>query len=76
MLCTPPTTAGFEIRFQSLFNPGRALVFPCDCQGQVNLDTVSERMRDNYLFARAMVGCEYAWPQVRASSGAGSLRQL
>ena len=61
------TAATFEIRFQSLFHEGRALAFPCDSQGHVNLDSVSERARNNYLFARAMIGREYAMPLVQAS---------
>ena len=56
--------AGFELRFQSLFHEGRALVFPCDREGRVDLDSVSDRARNNYLFARAMVGREYAMPFV------------
>jgi hypothetical protein len=61
------TATGFELRFQSLFHEGRALTFPCDGEGHVNLDTVSERARNNYLFARAMIGREYAMPLVQAS---------
>ena len=57
--------SGFEVRFQSLFNEGRGLAFPCDCNGHVDLDRVSERARNSYLFARAMIGREYAMPQVR-----------
>ena len=59
--------ASYEIRFQSLFHEGRALSFPCDAQGQVTLDLLSERARDNYLYARAVVGREYAYPMVRPS---------
>jgi hypothetical protein len=62
------TAACFEIRFQSLFNEGRALAFPCDGAGHVDLDTISERTRNNYLFARAMVGREFAMPQVREAA--------
>ena len=50
--------AEFELRFQFLFHEGRALAFPCDREGRVDLDAVSDRARDNYLFARAMVGRE------------------
>lgn len=57
--------AAYEIRFQSLFHEGRALCFPCDERGQVALDTLSERARDNYLYARAVVGREYAYPCIR-----------
>lgn len=61
-----PLPAGFEVWFQSLFNEGRALTFPCDREGHVDLDRLSPRAKGNYLFARAMVGREYALPAVRA----------
>ena len=54
----------FELRFQSLFHEGRALVFPCDSAGQVPLDTLSERARENYFYARVAIGREYAMPRV------------
>lgn len=60
-------TAAYEIRFQSLFHEGRALAFPCDRNGQVDLDSVNERVRSNYLFARAMIGRDYAMPFVTPS---------
>jgi hypothetical protein len=53
------------LRFESLFDAGRALVFPCDAQGHVMLDHLSDKARANYLYARAVVGREYAVPQVR-----------
>lgn len=56
---------GYEIRFQSLFNEGRALSFPCDAEGRVQLDALSERARDNYFYARTVVGREFATPMVR-----------
>lgn len=59
--------SGYEIRFQSLFKPGRALTFPCDAQGRVQLDALSDRARDNYLYARAVVGREFAFPSVLPS---------
>lgn len=52
------------IKFQSLSNTGKALVFPCDAQGRVALDELSERARENYLYARAVVGREFAFPCV------------
>ena len=51
-----------KVRFQSLFNEGRCLSFPCNPQGHVDLETLSPRDMENYLFARAMVGREYAPP--------------
>ena len=56
--------AGYELRFRSLFDSGRALAFPCDANGQVHLDDLSERARHNYLYARAVVGREYFRPEV------------
>ena len=58
---------GYEIRFQSLFHEGRALTFPCDEHGSVPLDDLSDRARANYLYARAVVGREYAYPSVQPS---------
>jgi hypothetical protein len=55
----------FELRFQSLFHAGKALAFPCDSQGDVMLDLLSARALENYLFARAVVGHEYANPVIQ-----------
>lgn len=57
----------YELRFQSLFHSGRGFAFPCDLQGRVEMDSLSDRERANYLFARAMVGRELAMPAVRPS---------
>jgi hypothetical protein len=59
-------TPGFdyELRFQSLRNVGRAYAFPCDATGRVELDALSDRARENYLYARVVVGNELAWPDV------------
>lgn len=58
--------SGFELRFQSLFQVGRGLSFPCDAQGHVDLDGLSDSARENYLFARGAVGYEFAVPSVRS----------
>ncbi|HEY6134353.1 MAG TPA: hypothetical protein VIW70_10265 [Rubrivivax sp.] len=66
---TPPLkdgNAAFEVRFASLFKEGRAMAFPCDASGRVEVDTLPSRARDNYLFARAMIGKEYSLPEVFA----------
>ena len=60
-----PNNAQFELRFQSLFHSGKALAFPCDARGDVMLDVLSERALENYLFARAVVGHEYANPVIQ-----------
>ena len=58
------STHCFELRFESLFHPGRALAFPCDPQGCVELDRLSEAARCNYFYARAVMGREYASPAI------------
>jgi len=56
--------AGYELRFRSLFDEGRALAFPCDEQGHVDLDALSPRALHNYYYARAVVGREFFMPAV------------
>ena len=55
---------GYVLRFQSLFSEGRALAFECDAGGQVDLDSMSERAKLNYLYARTVIGRDFAMPRV------------
>jgi hypothetical protein len=55
----------FELRFQSLVDTGRVCTFPCDAVGHVDMDALGERARNNYLYARAVVGCEFSRPKVQ-----------
>jgi hypothetical protein len=57
----------YELRFQCLFGTGRGYAFPCDPQGRVDLDRLSDGARINYLYARAVVGREFAAPAVQPS---------
>lgn len=59
--------ARYELRFKSLFDEGRAYSFPCDVAGRVDMDSMSERARTNYLYARAVVGREFSVPAVHRS---------
>jgi hypothetical protein len=61
------TLSRFELRFQSLFDSGRGFAFPCDPTGRVDLDRLSDRARNNYLYARAMVGRELSVPAVQCT---------
>ena len=61
---TQLNTPGYELRFNSLFDEGRAYSFPCDVAGRVDMDALSERARNNYLYARAVVGREFSIPAV------------
>jgi hypothetical protein len=56
--------SSFELRFRSLFQEGRALAFPCDADGRVELDSLTDRARDNYFYARSLIGREFAMPAV------------
>ena len=60
------TERTFQLRYLSLFDSGRGFSFPCDAQGHVDLDSLSERSRDNYLYARALVGRDFDVPAVQA----------
>jgi len=54
----------FEVRFASLYRQGSGYAFPCDGQGHVDLDALTEEARNNYLYARAMIGREIAMPRI------------
>ena len=41
--------------------------FPCDPAGHVDLDAMSERERNSYLYARAVIGRELSMPAVQLS---------
>jgi hypothetical protein len=58
--------AGYELRFESLVERGRGFVFPCDAAGRVDLNALSDAVRDRYLYARAVVGREFSTPAVIA----------
>jgi hypothetical protein len=59
--------ANFELRFQSLFDEGRGLAFPCDAAGQVDMDALTEQARNNYFCARALIGRDFRPPTLRAT---------
>jgi hypothetical protein len=59
---TPPA---FLLRFDPLLGVGPALSFPCDAAGRVDLDSFGERLRCNYLYARAVIGRQFAMPAVQ-----------
>jgi hypothetical protein len=61
------TATEFRLCFRSLFQEGRGYAFPCDPKGQVDLDHMSERARNNYFYARAMVGRDLAVPAVETT---------
>ncbi len=61
------TGTRYHVIYQPLSGKGPSLSFPCDAQGHVPLDALSDRARNNYLFARTVVGRDYASPAVLPS---------
>lgn len=59
-------SGSFQLCFRSLFDRGRGYAFPCDGTGHVDIDDLSEQARNNYFYARAMVGRELSVPAVEA----------
>jgi len=59
---SPPA---FVLRFDPLPGAGPALSFPCDAAGRVDLDSLGERARCNYFYARTVIGREFAMPAVQ-----------
>jgi len=58
-------TSRYELRFRSLFEEGRGFAFPCDAQGRVDIDAMSDRARLNYFYARTVIGRELTTPAVQ-----------
>lgn len=63
-----PLSQQYQLRYRSFLDPGRGFAFPCNAQGEVNLDSLSVRARNNYLYARAMVGRELECPAVERAA--------
>lgn len=54
----------FELRFGSLFDPGRAFAFPCDASGHVRLDRLPQRQQQSFQRVLQLVGREFASPVI------------
>lgn len=53
------------LHFEPLASQGAGLDIPCDPQGCVGLDALGDKLRNDYFFARALIGCLFARPTVR-----------
>lgn len=62
-----PHSRPYELRFRSLFHEGRGYAFPCDADGRVDIDALSERARSSYFRARSVIGRELSMPAVQPS---------
>jgi hypothetical protein len=59
----------FELRFDPLIDGQAPLTFPCDGDGQVDLDELCDRSRRDYLFAHTLIGHHFTNPVIRACLG-------
>lgn len=65
-----------ELRFRPLLDAGRVYAFPCDAKGRVDLDALSERARNDYFYARVLIGRAYRVPVVEVRNAAASIQAL
>lgn len=56
----------YVLRFPPLQPHGSSLGFPCNASGEVPLNNLSERVRNNYFLARHGVGRDFSRPRVEA----------
>ena len=63
-MTSPSSSYEHQLLFASLFHPGRGVSVPCDADGEVHMDDLTERLKNAYLGARALVGWEFALPIV------------
>ncbi|MEY4751642.1 MAG: hypothetical protein RIQ60_3856 [Pseudomonadota bacterium] len=63
-------SSNYLIRFDALSQYGTARCFPCSHCGQVDLDGLSSQDKREYLYARAMIGLEFAYPVLVCCAGA------
>jgi hypothetical protein len=54
--------------FAACLGDANALAFPCDPRGHVPLDELDERARNQYFFARTVVGRDYRSPVVMSGA--------
>ena len=58
------TAARYELRFAELNRAGRALAFPCDATGAVDVAALSPTLGESYRRARSRIGRDLAYPSV------------
>lgn len=63
--CAQPVT--HLLHFEPLSAQAAGLDIPCDPQGRVGLDALGETLRNDYFFARALIGRLFARPTVRCA---------
>lgn len=62
--CTTARRAACRLHFRPLRATSAGYAIPCDADGRVDLDALSAAERNDYLYARAVVGFELEPPTV------------
>lgn len=62
-----PAACAYLLRFLSHDGRGQDVTVPCDEAGNVDMNALTEHLRNNYLGARAMVGRDYSCPTVQTA---------
>lgn len=55
------------LHFEPLTAGEAGLDIPCDPHGRVGLDALGEQLRNDYFFARTLIGRLFAAPKVRVA---------
>jgi hypothetical protein len=63
-------TERYELRFARIGGATRGFSVPCDAQGSVDLDALAEVDRNDYFFARTVIGREFHAPRACRVSAA------
>lgn len=61
----PKAEATHLLHFEPLSGGDAGLDIPCDPHGRVGLDALGEKLRNDYFFARTLIGRLFAAPTVR-----------
>lgn len=56
--------ASYQLQFRPLHGSEPGYVFPCDAAGTVDLDTLNDRARNDYFFARGVIGRQIDAPRL------------
>ncbi len=56
--------SAYALRFNDLHREGHGYSFPCDAQGNVDTEAMTEGMYRSYLYVLKRIGLDYATGQV------------
>lgn len=68
------TQATHLLHFEPLTVGDAGLDIPCDPSGRVGLDALGDKLRNDYFFARTLIGRLFAAPTVRLVQAAACRR--